>query len=439
MKKTIINTLIVVVLSFVILVVINKVFSKKDTSIQYAEVSSGSFEITVTTTGELIAENAVEIKGPEISPGRDVRHTNIKITDLIAEGTIVNKGDYVAALDRTEFENNLKDARERITEMQTQMEMMLLDTAVTMNNIRDQISNQRHTVEEAEITLLNSKYEPPTTIRQAEINVEQAKRNLEQLQRSYTLREALNARNVRNRRLFMGRMERRIKDYEELLEGFTVIAPASGMVIYKRDRRGNKIKVGSSINAMDRTVATLPDLSSMLSKVFVSEIDIRKIAEGQLVNITVDAFPSKAFSGRIMTIANIGEKLGNSDTKVFEVQIKIDGTDNALRPSMTTNNKIIIKTFDNVTYIPNECVHTGSDSIPFVYTKNGLHQVVMLGESNDKEIIVEKGLDEGQVLYITVPEKPETFRLSGTELIEPIKNRQKERRELNTVIASGIK
>ncbi|MCK7474995.1 MAG: HlyD family secretion protein [Rhodopseudomonas palustris] len=65
-----------------------------------------------------------------------------------------------------------------------------------------------------------------------------------------------------------------------MLAGFTIKAPSPGMVVYKRDRRGNKIKTGSSVNPNDRVVATLPDLSSLLSKIYISEIEIRKVKPG---------------------------------------------------------------------------------------------------------------------------------------------------------------
>ena len=116
------------------------------------------------------------------------------------------------------------------------------------------------------------------------------------------------------------------------------------MVIYKKEWRGNKRKVGSTINPMDRVVATLPDLTSMISKTYVNEIDVSKMKPGQKVNITIDAFPKKAFTGTVSFVANIGEKLPNTNDKVFEVQIRVDGSDPALRPSMTTGNKIIITT-----------------------------------------------------------------------------------------------
>ena len=73
---------------------------------------------------------------------------------------------------------------------------------------------------------------------------------------------------------------------------------------------------------------------------------------------------------------------------MFEVQIKVDGSDPALRPTMTTGNKIIIKIYNDAIFIPTECVQTGSDSIPFVYGKNKTKNIVILGESNEKNVIV---------------------------------------------------
>ena len=98
-------------------------------------------------------------------------------------------------------------------------------------------------------------------------------------------------------------------------------------------------------------------------------------------------FPRKTYNGSVLSIANIGEQLPNSDSKMFEVQIRIDGSDPALRPTMTTGNKIIIKTYNDAVYIPTECVQTGSDSIPFVYMKNKTKEIVVLGESNEKNVI----------------------------------------------------
>lgn len=424
MKRTIIITIIIFAVTIIGLTVFNKLATKKRDAAEYYEVSRGKFEININTTGELAAENSIEIKGPAFSQGRDVHSTNIRITDLVPEGTMVNKGDFVAQLDKTELDNLLKDARERLTSLQTQLTMALLDTAMTMNNIRDLLTNQRHTVDEAEITFRNSKYESPQVQRQAEINLDQAKRVLGQYMRTWELRDAQTKVNIKNLRLWNSRIQRRVNDYEEVLAEFTIYSPGSGMIIYKKNRFGTKRKAGSSIDSFDRTVATLPDLTSMLSKAFVSEVEINKVKVGQKVSITIDAFPKNSYTGVVKSIANIGEKLPNTDTKVFEVMVKIDGTDMNLRPSMTTNNKIMIENFNDVVYIPSECVHSGPDTIPFVYTKNGYKQVIIPGKANEKEIIIEKGLEPGTEIYVTEPDKGSKFKLRGEELIPEIKARR---------------
>jgi multidrug efflux pump subunit AcrA (membrane-fusion protein) len=423
MKKTIIITGIIVAAASLALFIFSKLSERKNMSALFAEASYGRFEIAITGAGELEAENSVDIIAPGLTMRRDIRSMNVRIQDLITEGTEVTKGDWIATLDRTQFDNTLKDEIERVATIRTDLEMALLDTAVSMSSLRDQIENQIHAVEEAEITLRNSIYEPPTTIRQAEIKYDKAQRTLEQLRRSYKLAQAQADTKIRNIKTRLNRFERRVQDYEEVLAGFVITAPSDGMVIYKKDRLGNKRKAGSNINPMDRVVATLPDLSSMLSKVYISEIEISKIKPGLPVNITVDAFPDKSYTGSVLTVANIGEQLPNSDSKVFEVMIKIDGSDYSLRPSMTTNNKIIIDILENVTYIPNECIHTGNDSIPVVYTKNGVRQVVIPGQSNDREIIIEEGVKPGMSLYREIPSDADKFKLAGEELIDILKNR----------------
>jgi HlyD family secretion protein len=440
MKKTSIITGIVVGLTIIALVLFNKMTLKKNTQNFFAEVQKGNFEISISAAGELIPEKSVDIKGPEISQtnnqqgggggggrgqGGEMRVTDIKIQDIVPEGTIVNQGDYVAQLDRTSYDNTLKDAYQTLTKYQTNVEMKTLDTAVVLTNLRDEIKNQRYVVEEAVITLAQSKYEPPSTIRQAEISLDKAKRTLEQKEKGYSLRVAQSLSEINSQKQLLAGETRLVTNLQEFLTKFTVSAPASGMVIYKKDRMGSKRKSGSSISPFDMVIATLPDLSSMISKTYVNEIEVSKVKIGQEVNIVVDAFPKESYLGHVMSVANIGEQLPNSDAKMFETQIKMEGSNSKLRPSMTTGNKLIIKSIDNAIYIPTECVQTGADGIPYVYQKNKTRQIVILGEANEKNVIVEQGLEPGTNIYLNPPEKAESFKLVGQDLIPIIREREK--------------
>jgi HlyD family secretion protein len=429
MKKVLVTG--AVVLAVVALMVFNSMTSKNRSNNSFTEVKKGLFEISVTNSGELIAERSIDIKGPELGLGADrggrgfdMHAMDLKIQDLVPEGTVVKEGDYIAQLDRSNYSNTLKDALETLKTYQTNVDMKVLDTAVVLSKQRDDIKNQGYVVEESEITLAQSKYEPPATIRQAEIALDKARRSLDQKIKGYSLYVAQSAADLRFQVSRLTRQTRMVNDLQDFLSKFTIIAPASGMVIYKKDRNGNKRKAGSSINPFDRVLATLPDLSSMISKVYINEIDISKVKPGQRVNINVDAFPQKTYNGSVLSIANIGEQLPNSDSKMFEVQIRLDGSDPALRPTMTTGNKIVIQTYNDALFIPTECVQTGSDSIPFVYARNKTRRIVVLGESNDKNIIVENGVKEGDVLYVNQPENPGDFKMVGEDLIASIKARK---------------
>lgn len=447
MKRTLIITGIIFAVVIIGLIVFNKLASKKDKVNVYVEVSKGLFEVTVANSGELLAEKALEIKGPEIARTSDqggdnggrggggggggrggggmMHAADFKIQDIVPEGTIVKQGDYIAQLDRTTYDNTLKDEFTNLQTYRTQLEMRVLDTAVTLTDLRDQIKNQRFTVEEAQITLDQSKFEPPATIRAAEINVDKAKRQLEQLGKNYSLRKAQALTDIKQAQLKFNNEQTLIDNLQAFLAKFTITAPGPGIVIYKSDWGGVKRKVGSSINSFDRVVATLPDLTTMLSKLYVSEIEINKVKPGQIVTVTVDAIPGKVLKGQVVNVANIGEVLPNSDAKMFEVQVRIDGTDTDLRPAMTTYNKILINSYSDVTYIPTECVQTGADSIPYVFKKNNTRQIVVLGDMNEKYIIVKKGLEAGSVVYLVPPSgEPSQYKLVGKDLVAQIRKEE---------------
>jgi HlyD family secretion protein len=232
MKRIYVVSCVVIVFAVLVLIVFNRVTSEKKKAILFTDAIKGDFEIALTTAGELRAENSIDIKGPEIARRGEVRSAELRILDLVPEGTEVKKGDYVAQFDRSEFDNTLKDILDRLDELQKELDMMILDTAVTLSASRNDIQNQRYIVEADSITLRNSQFEPPPTIRQAEINFDQAKRTLGQRKRRYYLNSEYAKFQINIERMRIGRITRRKNDYEDVLSEFTVKAPSSGMIIY---------------------------------------------------------------------------------------------------------------------------------------------------------------------------------------------------------------
>jgi HlyD family secretion protein len=305
-------------------------------------VKSGRFDIMVTVTGELQALNSEDIKGP--AGLRTAGIWQVKISDLIPEGSLVKEGDYIATLDRSELSNKLKDLSTELSKIESQYTQTRLDTALEMRKLRDDMVNLKFSVEEKQLILKQSKYEPPAAIRQAEIEVEKTKRTFDQEEKNYKLKLQQNKAKMQEVAATLSQQQTKYDRMTDLLKEFVVNAPKGGMLIYKKDWNGRKKKVGSTIDAWDATVATLPDLSTMISQTYVNEVDISKVQKGQVVKIGIDAFPDKKISGKVMSVANVGEQLPDNDAKVFEVTILLDNIDTTLRPAMTTSNTIMTQT-----------------------------------------------------------------------------------------------
>lgn len=420
----------IVIALVLVIVVIILIFRSGKTVSQaqlLAKVERGEFEILVTTTGELQAISSVDINGPsELRNSRELRIREIKIQDLVPEGTLVDSGDYVGTLDKTELSTSQKDLEDEVESAESQYLKTQLDTTMLLRELRDQLVNLRFAMEEKQIVLDQSQYEPPATIRQAKIDLEKSQRAYEQARDNYSLKVQQAEASMRQDSINLNQHKRKVEKIKAVINKFTIYAPQAGMVIYKKEWSGQKRKVGSTISPWDLTVATLPDLSVMNSKTYVNEIDISKVKQGQQVRIGVDAFPEKKYTGEVMQVANIGEQLQNTDAKVFEVLIKVHQSDSIMRPAMTTSNQIITNVYNDVLFIPLEAVHN-EDSISYVYTKGGRKQIIVPGEANENYIIVEQGLEEREELYLSVPENEDKFKLTGEELIAVIKEREKQK------------
>lgn len=407
--------LLIVIASAVVVIIIVWYFMQGDnTTVQSIKVPVryGQFLIDVSTTGELEAKNSENIYGPENLRSIQI-WSDIRINQLIPEGTIVDSGDFVASLDQTEVMSRLKDLETELEKLESQYTKTLLDTSLNMRAARNELVNLKFSLEEQQIKVEQSIYEPPAVQRQEAINLEKARRAYNQAVENYTLRLEKSKAEMQEVSATLEQAQRRRQRMVDILKQFTVYAPKPGMIIYRRDWRGQKTETGSTISTWDNVVALLPDLSSMISKTYVNEIDISKVRTGQPVKITIDAFPEREFSGIVSEVANIGEQRPGSDAKVFEVIITVNESDTIMRPAMTTKNVIITAQIDSVLSIPIEALHS-NDSLSYVFMDAGariIKKQVIPGQANNSEIIISEGLKQGEEVILTIPENHADLKL----------------------------
>jgi hypothetical protein len=338
---------------------------------------------------------------------------------------VVQEGDYVASLDHKAVEEVLVQAREELEQAVNDFDDAKMDSNLNLSNNRDQIINARENVEAMQIILDESVYESPSVIRKAEMDLEKARRNLAQESSAYTLRVQQAAARVNRRVVILSQRQNRVKELEDAYKVLNIYATKPGMVIYAKDRFGDKIKSGSTISRWMPVIATLPDLSKMISVTWVNEIDISKVKPGQKVTLGTDAFPEKKLEGEVITVANIGQPLPKSDAKVFEVRIRIYGSDPDLRPAMTTSNVIQTGIFKEETFLPTDAIFE-DDSLKFVFVhgKTIVRQVVDAGDENENFTIIRAGVKSGEKVLLERPEHEKELPLEGLEIYQEIKKRE---------------
>ena len=392
----------------VLLIITFMIFPESESEKLTGTVQKGNFSIEVNTSGELKAKKSEDIKGP--SSLRAHRIWQIKITDLVPEGTYVKEGDYVAQLDKSEVATKINTAATEVEKTTTEYEQARLDTAIEMMKLRDELINLNYEIEEKKLISNQSTYEAPAVQRQAEIDLEKAERKLQQSISNISLKRKQNTAKLHQVKLSLKQQQAQLDRLDALIEELKILAPKDGMVVYKRTWNGKKVTSGSQIG-WDPTVATLPDLSKMVTKTYVNEIDISHLKKGLNVRLTIDAFPDKKFTGEVVDVANVGEQLPNTDSKVFEVTIEVNEEDTLLRPAMTTNNNILIEKLTEVVYIPQESVFV-NDTISYVVVKTGMglkKQQVDLGKTNANFVVITKGLTEGEEFLMVKPEDIESI------------------------------
>ena len=212
--------------------------------------------------------------------------------------------------------------------------------------------------------------------------------------------------------------EKETREIQEELESSVIKAPVAGMVLHGKRRR-DKIKEGDTVYPY-YPVATIPDLSEFRIASQVEEVEIDRVSVGQPVEVTVDALPDLRFDAEIVYISQLAIPRARSDgigfvdedeytgVRVFETLLKMDGTNEALRPGMTVGVNVVIEKLDDVLSVPVNGVFKRGDS-SFVYLKQGDQVVtrdVMIGDRNNEAVVIMEGLEEGDEVLLEEPTQP---------------------------------
>lgn len=188
----------------------------------------------------------------------------------------------------------------------------------------------------------------------------------------------------------------------EQLQHCSIEAPQDGIAVYAKrhywDDESN-IRPGAQVY-FQQPIITLPDLNQMQVKIRVHESVVKKILKGQSATLQMEALPGVVLHGKVVSVATQAQSQGwRSAIKDYETIVSIDDlpTDAGLRPGMTAEVKVLLKTVSDALTVPVQAVtEFDSSHVAYVQTAGGLERrEVTLGESNDTLIQVLEGLTEG--------------------------------------------
>ena len=180
----------------------------------------------------------------------------------------------------------------------------------------------------------------------------------------------------------------------------TITAPIDGVIGSVSTQEGETVAAGLSAP----TFVTIINLSRLQVDAFVDEVDIGKVKPGQKATFTVDSFPSREFSGKVVAIypkAVIQENVVNYDV-VVEITDPYEGL---LRPEMTASVTIQLEARENVLAVPAKAVkrEKGKNVVYLVSNGQAQPREVKVGWKDSQWIEIMSGLEEGQTVLLEPP------------------------------------
>lgn len=369
----------------------------------HVRVQKGSFESTIEVVGELLAQSSTDITIPSSANNENVNIRQIKIIDIIQEGSIVKKGNWVASLDPTEPEEMRRQAQDMLDQYLNNLETARLDSNMVLTDARNEIQKAKDNLDDKILKVEQSFFESKAIQRQAVIEKEMADRKLDRSKRNYDQRQRKYNTQIKRYEENVKKREEERDIYSQLIRDLRIMAPSDGMVVYAKGWDGNKIKTGSFVSRWNPTILSLPDLNSLVSETYIREVDFAKVTTGQKVRLKIDAFPGKEFTGQITDIANVGQNIPGEQQVGFKALIKVDKSSELLLPSMTTNNIVILQTWPDALIVPRKALfRDGNKNVVYQQSLWGItkHEVTILRE-NDQQIMIDNGVVRANAKILT--------------------------------------
>jgi HlyD family secretion protein len=382
--------------------------SAKPVEVPTVGVRKGEFTITVKARGEIRSTRSTILSAPQVP--------NPSITKLAESGKPVKAGEVVIEFDTAQYENYylnfVTSARTVESEIvQTKASHKITDESDAMSMMTSEYDVQRAELEASKAEILS---EIEGAKNRIEVGI--SKGALGQVKasvKSHDVSQQADLERLDTRKSKTLRDMDRVKGY---LSKMTIRAPQDGIVNILPNFRaqGNWGQTPPPFKEGDRAwtgaaIAEIPDLTEMRLELKLEEVDRGKIQLGQTVKVKIDAVQDKEFDAVLDWVSPIASLnfrgFGGSNEKTFPARATLKSVDPRLRPGMSATGIVLIESQPGSLLIPNKASFLQAGK-PHVWVQRGQgfeSREVEVGKRNDTDIIVTKGLKEGDRIALENP------------------------------------
>ena len=403
------------------------------------KVEKSDFEAFITEPGEVASSSNVEIKCLVKSHGSP----GTAILKICKDGIRVKKGDLLIQFDDSLLQNQVLGQKIVVANDETQFIQAnnnLENAKRTLTQYTEGLYAQEHEVLESQLYGAQAELERSSTrlegyrelrkngfisaadLRAEEFTVEKSKRDLSVAKKKLDVYERF------TRAKMIGGYEAEIKKQQANVQAATstlelsrqreaeikqqisnckVLAPADGQVVYANDpdRRGDPIviKEGTVIRE-NQVVIRLPDFDKMQVDVKINESHYKRVNPGNQVRIELDADPEHPLEGKVKEIAKAPFPVRWHGAPIeYGAVVTIMDPPSTLRPNNRAKVKITFESRDDVLQVPLAAVIEHEDRHYCLVREDDKwrQQVIKIGQNNNDQVIVEKGLKEGDQVSMT--------------------------------------
>ncbi len=179
---------------------------------------------------------------------------------------------------------------------------------------------------------------------------------------------------------------------KKALADTVVRSPISGAVKEKHASRGSYLMVNGKI-------VTLVKINPLRLRADIPESSVAAVRTGQTINVTVDAFPNRTFTGRVVRIGpSLDEK-----TRALTVEAEVANSGNLLRPGMFAKSRLITSANAPAVMVPQRAVQpvAGLSKVFVIENGKAVERVVKTGATDGDLIEIVEGVKDGETVAIS--------------------------------------